>query len=408
MNNLPKYWCVKNDGSQLFKDTVIKYLNTIVKGVSKYNGDYFNCYYGFDGSLLYSGTNSSVYLSSFKNNSIVLSIERFIELSKEVEEFPEKFCIKDCIDVSEYASRLFKCENVVGEYYLCINQKDFPNRSCYQFIRDTTGFVEITIKQFKNWYNKKLTPMETKEIAYYEILQEIWGLDGIRWNIGSKIYAKNKDSLPYFKKLGILTDTTIFKPVYKEKEFKVGDKVIDTHSVYNGVQTILKFDHLEDVELSLQGPTYKRDIRKATPEEVERHELLLEAKRRYPIGTEIICAHLKTKTKSIITSYEITDDTPGYICFTGTNKEYLTCVYDNGKWAEIIPSFPEININDYTGEFFDNYVKFGCAEIASKIFISLNELSSQYSNRTIQSVTIGKGTFSKEQIAEIAKYYLTK
>ena len=25
--NLPSEWCVKNDGSQLFKDTVIKYLN---------------------------------------------------------------------------------------------------------------------------------------------------------------------------------------------------------------------------------------------------------------------------------------------------------------------------------------------------------------------------------------------
>ena len=61
-------------------------------------------------------------------------------------------------------------------------------------------------------------------------------------------------------------------------------------------------------------------------------------------------------------------------------------------------------------EFFNDYVKFGCAEIDKDVFIRLGQLGQglNHCNRVLESVTIGKGTFSKEQIKQIAGYYLNK
>ena len=72
---------------------------------------------------------------------------------------------------------------------------------------------------------------------------------------------------------------------------------------------------------------------------------------------------------------------------------------------------PQITINDYKGEFFDNYVRFGCAEIHKQLFLELYAVKdSTWVNggREIESITIGKGTFTKKQIKEIAEYYLNK
>lgn len=72
MNRLPESWCVKNDGSQLFKDTVIKYLRSLFNPVYKLRGIYDSCYYGVD-----NGTLIEV-LCVFGNE---LTIGGFIELS---------------------------------------------------------------------------------------------------------------------------------------------------------------------------------------------------------------------------------------------------------------------------------------------------------------------------------------
>ena len=76
-------------------------------------------------------------------------------------------------------------------------------------------------------------------------------------------------------------------------------------------------------------------------------------------------------------------------------------------------SFPDIIINGHRGEFFNDYVQFGCAKIGQNLFMQANKLiianfDCGISNRSIQSVTIGSGTFTKDQIKEIAEYYLTK
>jgi hypothetical protein len=75
------------------------------------------------------------------------------------------------------------------------------------------------------------------------------------------------------------------------------------------------------------------------------------------------------------------------------------------------PKFPDITINGYKGEFFDEYVKFGCAIINKHIFdvlFDIIELKPDNNNRTINEVTIGSGKFSAAQIKQIAGYYKAK
>jgi hypothetical protein len=81
-NNLPKNWLVLNDSSRLFKDTVIKYLNT------KYNrnleGILTNHYYG-----LYNKDIIAPFRFQIEPNykSTVITLDKFIELSKPIDEF---------------------------------------------------------------------------------------------------------------------------------------------------------------------------------------------------------------------------------------------------------------------------------------------------------------------------------
>ena len=79
-------------------------------------------------------------------------------------------------------------------------------------------------------------------------------------------------------------------------------------------------------------------------------------------------------------------------------------------WFEPVykEEYPNITINGYKGEFFDNYVKFGCAEIGKELFIRIYGTEKIHGNKDIESVTIGAGTFTKDQINQIAEYYLNK
>jgi len=79
-NNLPKYWVVKNDGSQLFKDTVIEYLNSIRQNFSPLYGTGVDSWYGINSK------GRVCYGESFLDAEI-LSIEEFIKLSNQEPEF---------------------------------------------------------------------------------------------------------------------------------------------------------------------------------------------------------------------------------------------------------------------------------------------------------------------------------
>lgn len=73
-DNLPKFWAVLNDGSDLFKETVIKFIND--HSDSQFEGSSLNCYYGYS---RVTGYDDCVNASNFEK---VLTIEEFIQLTK--------------------------------------------------------------------------------------------------------------------------------------------------------------------------------------------------------------------------------------------------------------------------------------------------------------------------------------
>lgn len=74
-NKLPKSWCVWNDCSQLFKDTVLKYINSLTK-YEEFNGyEYF--YYGVDKKGVFYGNANYDYFDK------VLTLQQFIEMTTE-------------------------------------------------------------------------------------------------------------------------------------------------------------------------------------------------------------------------------------------------------------------------------------------------------------------------------------
>jgi len=115
-NNLPKYWIIKNDGSQLFQDTVIKYLNTI----NDWNGTVI-AYYWFDWNKAFNWTNWWHNINMFENNPIVLTLNEFIEMTT------EEFTRWELVEVRDYNNskrneRIFLVEIKGSNYsFVCVN-----------------------------------------------------------------------------------------------------------------------------------------------------------------------------------------------------------------------------------------------------------------------------------------------
>lgn len=144
--------------------------------------------------------------------------------------------------------------------------------------------------------------------------------------------------------------------------------------------------------------------RKATQEEIN-NALLEKAKRDYPIGTRF-------KSVASRNVYVTKSNDPLWWCGMIYFNDGGGALYSKGKWAEIVKQ-PDIEINGYKAEFFDKHVMFGCARIDMKVFLVLNASMSELNctnkeSKQIESITIGKGTFTKEQIKEISEYYLNK
>lgn len=145
------------------------------------------------------------------------------------------------------------------------------------------------------------------------------------------------------------------------------------------------------------------NIRKATKEEVTAF-LLKEAKEKYPKGTKFKSV---ADSAIYISEGDPIDWPENPYSNTIANNPGVGLLYVNGKWAEII-TYPDVTINGYKGQFFSNYIKFGCAEISKELFLQLYAIkdSTWTNGKEIESVTIGKGAFSKTQIKEIAEYYM--
>lgn len=207
-----------------------------------------------------------------------------------------------------------------------------------------------------------------------------------------------------------------FEPVYEEEEeFKVGDWVINKqYPQYIGRVRRVERDKVY-YGPEKEGNDFKTSVRKATTKEIESHLIEQAKKLGYKEGVEfnykeqgygesILQGNIKGDLK--VEYYDKLD-----IGWRILSKNGCGVIYsDKIGWAEILPSHPTIEVNSYKGEFFDTYVKFGYAEIDVDWFITLNSLriKKQRTNRDLESVTIGKGTFTSKQIREIAEYYTNK
>ena len=125
-NRLPQYWAVKCDGSQKFRDTVIKYLNETYN--CSWNGIQ-NGFYGYDGCNEHGGTNGWDEIESFQNNPVLLTIDEFVELSKPIPELSreqvrdiaekafEWYETNDTKEMWRYTKNTIKSANFLDHYF---------------------------------------------------------------------------------------------------------------------------------------------------------------------------------------------------------------------------------------------------------------------------------------------------
>lgn len=282
------------------------------------------------------------------------------------------------------------------------------------------NYTEITFEQFKK-YVLKTKDMEEKEIIGYKLKDNKYAK-----NVKALLNAPEFDfqefednRFKYTIALKELRDAGVldlwFEPVFKEK-FKVGDWVMETwaSSPYYNLKAFRIISINDDyATYNRQGECKSKtsSLRLATSEEIKKTLVEEAIKRGFKGGVKIDKTPLNYGGHTMF--WTLSSSSSGFIYEPLRDELQWSAsqdiVYRNGNWAEILPSYPQIEINGYKGEFFDTYVKFGCAEISKEVFIDLYTAREyKNTNRDIESVTIGKGTFSKEQIKLIAYYYLNK
>ncbi len=235
---------------------------------------------------------------------------------------------------------------------------NYMNYSGYQNLEGTSSRdkAENLIKSFKSeQMEKKIIGYKLIKPEYEKAAHALMNHTGFYKD--GKVDIRLEDTINIFKKVGVLD--LWFEPIL-EPEFKVGDWVVfetervkeEYPNLYTGTWNkdhILKIDEIEDDHFRFYNQIGKSKIsnsskcfRKATPEEIKKAQV------------------------------------------------------------------PDITINGYKAEFFDDYVKFGCACIAKiqiGLALDLINYNSSYTNRTVNSITIGSGTFTSNQIKQIAEYY---
>jgi hypothetical protein len=288
------------------------------------------------------------------------------------EEFvlPEKYCVKnpynnesqllyDYVNSSEEGKKGFLYPYTQGTYF------HFPkyNSNSITSTDVEEGYTEITFEQFKKHVLNQ--DMEKKIIGYVLKNKDMYDAASVIafGNTDGSFYwdgdiPDNRESvLDPLRKAGVLD--LWFEPVY-EPEYKVGDYV-----------------YVISAEIGAKGSDQKVGI----------------------VTNEIATAGLAF-TEGFTQGIKVNID--GQVWSIGKNAKVRKATPEEIESTKK----PLITINGYKGEFFDTYVKFGCAEISKEVFIDLDTINEyKHTNREVESVTIGKGTFTKEQIREIAEYY---
>jgi len=409
------------------------------------------------------------YADWHNENSVEISLEDFKNLV--LNPFPEKWYInieklssEECDIVAAYYREMLNgdnCYDKLSRYWKSISSHNDLNESIidakYNGVRPGLSFgssyhgVEISFAEFdKNILNNTHSSM--KIILGYLAPINMFGGKVLKDTM--YMYVVNSDNYypvsayysPANENSSVINDNEMcclpkeiveqWEPVYREEnvQFELGEIVVVTKEITNNkafIGYIGKLDSIDKLYYSVDN-SWCLDIRKPTEAEIQQYldnELLVEVKKRYPVGTIFLPVHIDNPSKSkrcIVTNdnfvignrqghdvaiTSLTDegrdfDTDGLAKYG--NTAYDRILYADGKWAEIVPSCPSIIINGYTGEFFDTHVEFGCAQISKEIIYSIRKLmneSDDNSNRYVNSVTYGSGTFTKTDIEKMVEYY---
>lgn len=197
--------------------------------------------------------------------------------------------------------------------------------------------------------------------------------------------------------------------IFYAREIDEDEDIIGYGFVENGWSYNAIFSNLDSETM--------KTIKPATNEEVEA-ALIKEAKRRgFLKGVKSKCLEdLQIETIKE-EKYEYTEHTDGDKCLWVQASDYGNgfnlCVFNNGKWAEIIQE-PKVVVNGYEMKQEGDIISFGCAKFDrrqlecfySDIFSGgcdgFNTWSQ--SNRKIKSITLDSGVeITVKQLEEIAK-----
>lgn len=219
----------------------------------------------------------------------------------------------------------------------------------------------------------------------------------------------------------------------EEEEFKVGDWV---HMVKTNIEHSYKdsdgrlgqvvavyLGKLSEYQVkNINGLNiWCHKIRKATPEEIEKHLIQEAEKKGFVKGAKVkVNNGIEGSVYDANTKVWLKSDSRNereILGFRLLNNELLIrlsiasdYIFYKQEILNLVPSHPQIEINGYKAEFKDWGLDFnnGCAKIDKQTFIDLDDLINEGvkgGNKSITSVRIGNGIFTAFEINQIVKYY---
>lgn len=218
MNKLPKSWCVKNDGSQLFKNTVVKYYNKHGNGqtcVGSSIGKYYGCM-----------TNGKYGYGEKQEFDVELSLQEFIELT----DFPEKWFIEVTKDNFTIIDKWVCTRNgyhPTPPRWVC-NDGGWSDKGNNFIIHN---YTEITTEQFKKFVLKE--NMKTELLGLPIIKGEKHHLKAFVKDVEQFGYSNPQDEKDFTQTLklngnqqqDILNKESAFKSLFSFESYYSGDDI---------------------------------------------------------------------------------------------------------------------------------------------------------------------------------------
>lgn len=198
-----------------------------------------------------------------------------------------------------------------------------------------------------------------------------------------------------------------------KEEFKVGDWIVSLtdRPTYRKKGDVFKIYDISDRCIYYTSNTNGdcSEFRLATPSEIEKFLIGEAEKKGFVKGAKV----RKKADNSIHTIHKLSY---GYIgngrCSSDkVQVHYGICVMDI-DYFELLPSTPQIEKCGYKAKFETWGLNFNdCAHFDKEIFITLAKvlnLESNYTNRGLHSVKLGKADFTAKEIIEIANHFNEK